>query len=143
MHHSMQTRKTSLPHSTASPVGRDEMHATISSAFEAGLFFQVDAAQDLGIDQGQISKIVAGHFVRPTGRAAELFAYVNLKIAGQGKAPAVSSEDAPALRAMLISKLLGTWDETPSGAQALGMLLDAAKQLKNGPPLFDSTLGEV
>jgi hypothetical protein len=54
----MQTRKTSLPHSTASPVGRDEMHATISSAFEAGLFSQVDAAQDLGIAASQTPRML-------------------------------------------------------------------------------------
>lgn len=124
----MQARKLLRPASGVSDVSRNEMFLTISSAWSAGLFTQVEAATSLQMNQGQVSRIICGKFKRPTGHAASLFAYAKKKLESRPDVPV--TRDDQALRSMLIWKLMETWDHTATGAEALANLLEAARQLK-------------
>lgn len=126
----MQTRKSLRSTSDVPDVSRDEMLLTISHAWSAGLFTQVEAATSLQMNQGQVSRIICGKFKRPTGHAASLFAYAKKKL--ESKCDALVTRNDQALRSMLICKLMETWDHTETGADALAGLLEAARQLKGG-----------
>ena len=107
-------------------VDRDEMARVIAEAWDAKLILQKEACLALGINQGHFSKLVRGHFKRPDGHAAQLFAYAKERLAGAPR----RGEDLAQLRDRLTHQLLKAWDHTPEGANALGRILDGVQKLR-------------
>ncbi len=122
--HIMQVSNARKRHQRAA-IGRDQMLAIIQTAWREKAFRQGEAAAELKIDQGQISKIVNGRFRRAAGNAAKLFEYANRRLAD-----AQQEGDAETLRAALVKQLLATWDQTAPGAQSLMALLEAVRRLR-------------
>lgn len=58
---------------------REQMLAAFRRASELGLISQVRLEAELGVDQGQVSKILRGNFVYPRGNARRIFTYVKKK----------------------------------------------------------------
>lgn len=90
MQNIMQISKTKRPEKAAS---REAMLATFRHAVESGAFLQCEAAHALGVQQGQVSKILAGKFIKPTGLALRLYEYANMQIRQLGlQAPAPQTD---------------------------------------------------
>lgn len=102
----------------------------IRCAWENGAFLQCDAADELKVNQGQISKIIGGHFKRPSGHAARLFEYAKRRLT-ESENPDASQEldNAQAVRNQLVNSLFSAWDGTTRGAEALIEILNGARQL--------------
>lgn len=107
-------------------VTREHMLAVFALARDRGLFSQEKLQAELGIDQGQISKILRGDFVFPRGHARRIFEYANNLLSGR---PDID-RDVKFLKEELTRKLMIAWDQTPEGAVALGVLLDGAARLR-------------
>ena len=123
--HTMTDSKPQHTPEGSTSVSRDDMYKTIAEAWKLGLFRQEDAAVFLGINQGQISRIVRGDFKRPAGKAAHLFAYAKDRLNSHAKPDNIAE-----MRNKLIHRLLETWDETLNGAQALMGILDGVQRLR-------------
>ena len=105
---------------------REQMLAAFRRASELGLISQVRLEAELGVDQGQVSKILRGNFVYPRGNARRIFTYVKNQLDGRGDL----GVDTNLLREELTRKLMAVWDETSEGARALSVLLDGAAGLQ-------------
>lgn len=125
MHVNMQHGKHRRGGSAAPILDRDFVYRTVKDAWQRRLFTQEEVARHLKVNQGQISKILNGHFVRPTGHALRLFEYANSLSVDQ---PAPDAE-LQAMKARLIDKLMSAWDQSTQGARALEDLLDVARDL--------------
>lgn len=89
---------------------------------------QVALSAALEINQGQLSKILRGNFVKPKGHALALFEYAKKRLSAADSE--ANSADTPALQAQLTRKLFAAWDGTREGAAALGVMLDGAARLR-------------
>lgn len=128
---SMQKRKLlNLP---SSPT-RAEMLATFRRAAESKAFLQEEAARDLGVKQGQVSKIIRGQFVYPTGLPSRLYEYANARLternSGSCHGGGAANREVESMRKVLTDRLMDAWDETPDGAEALAVILDGAAKLR-------------
>lgn len=103
------------------------MARVIHTAWKAGLLPQEQTCSDLGIDQGQFSKIVNGKFSRPAGHAAALYAYADMQLRDI-QAARVAGRDAAAQQ--LVEVVLATWDKSEAGAQALSTAIKAMGRLQ-------------
>lgn len=94
-------------------------------------FQQEDAARALGVHQGQISKILRGHFVRSSGLPQRLFAYANEVLAHDSSVHQDSLRDEHReLERELTLCLMNAWDRTSDGAKALISILDGLAKLR-------------
>lgn len=131
MHGSMQESKCKTVASNGCYPSAEEMHLYIRCAWENGVFSQAEAAAELGVDQGQVSKIVNGHFRRPGGHAARLFAYAKGRLEASGTFDTSRDRDGTqGMQNALIASLLSAWDGTTRGAEALIDILNGARQLQ-------------
>lgn len=106
---------------------RDQMANAISVAWTAGLLDQEEACLALGLNQGHFSKIVRGQFVRPSGRAAQVFEYAKRRLEAAQDFP---KSQASALPARLTEAVWGAWDGTPEGERALETILSGLREIR-------------
>jgi hypothetical protein len=106
---------------------RDQMANAISVAWTAGLLDQEKACLSLGLNQGHFSKIVRGQFVRPSGRAAQVFEYAKRQLEAAQDVP---DSQASALPARLTQAVWSAWDGTPDGARALETVLSGLREIR-------------
>jgi hypothetical protein len=106
---------------------RDQMANAISVAWTAGLLDQEEACLALGLNQGHFSKIVRGQFVRPSGRAAQVFEYAKRRLEAAGGSP---NPQAGALPSRLTQAVWGAWDGTPEGERALEAILSGLREIR-------------
>lgn len=106
---------------------RDQMANAISVAWTAGLLDQEKVCLALGLNQGHFSKIVRGQFVRPSGRAAQLFEYAKRQLEATQDVP---DSQASALPVRLTQAVWSAWDGTPDGARALETVLSGLREIR-------------
>ena len=121
----MRTRKASSPRTTEAPPDPSEMRKVLASFRDAMGGTQAEVGALLGIDQGQMSKILKGDFTLPTGHALALFAYAKTQLAEAPNEPV----DREVIETQLTKKVLAAWDGTREGATALGVMLEGAARL--------------
>jgi hypothetical protein len=122
----MKARKTyKQPAPKRSPTVQ-EMKATLSrfKPFAEGRQVAIGAA--LGINQGQLSKILRGDFSIARGNALALFEYASKRLSEAESEP----NDRLLLQAQLTKKLLAVWDGSVEGATALEAMFDVAARLR-------------
>lgn len=102
------------------------MAHTISLAWRVGAFTQREASAALGLDQGQVSRLVRGQFLHPWGHAEVLYHFAVKKLEERQ----VSPDEFDTLRNQLIEQLMQAWDHTVDGAHALGDILEGVKRLR-------------
>lgn len=81
----------------------------------------------LGLNQGHFSKIVRGQFVRPTGRAAQVFEYAKRQLEAAKDSP---NPQAGALPSRLTQAVWAAWDGTPEGERALEAILSGLREIR-------------
>ena len=91
---------------------------------------QREIAQETGLDQGSVSKILGGAFRNLQGRAYRLWKYAKRQADKAGYKAGKRSGGKIDLR--LTEKINHVWDRTDEGAEALLKLLDAADMIQKG-----------
>ena len=124
----MQIGKPPAPPPMPRSPGHAEMLAAFQRVKKLRLVQQREISAELGIHQGQVSKILRGEFVFPRGNALRVFEYVKRRLDAGAPPPA----DIQSLGDELTRKLMSTWDRTPDGAKALSAILDGVSRLQHG-----------
>lgn len=121
----MRTRKATKPDSAEELHDPAEMRRVLASFRLSMGNTQTEMGSALGINQGQMSKILKGNFALPTGHALRLFAYAKKQLNQTDDSPI----DREVIASQLTKKVLAAWDGTREGAAALGVMLDGATRL--------------
>jgi transcriptional regulator with XRE-family HTH domain len=108
--------KSDLPPDVARSL--DQLRTLVSSRLTS----QTEIAMATGIDQSQISRILAGQVKRVSRNVAELCKFANQFYA--------SGQNDPSRSAVLMGALRAIWDGSPAHAEAIASVLLSLRKFK-------------
>lgn len=109
-----------LPQETESRWSPDEARTLLLQL--KGAYSQTYIANVTGIDQGQVSRLLSGKFVRVTGNALRLCKYADMVLR-------TTPTGAAQLREKLVTSALSLWDGSEISAARTITLLDALRPI--------------